>query len=169
MAERTDEPGRDEDAVARFVERFGLDLAEAGMPRMAARIFAGLLISEDGRRTAAELAELLQVSPAAVSGAVRYLTQVGLVAREREPGQRRDHYRVHDDTWYESFTQRDEQLGRWEQTLFDGARAVGTDSRARQRIEETGRFFEFLRTEMPALMDKWRQQRAADHEQPGPD
>ncbi|MDR7302584.1 GbsR/MarR family transcriptional regulator [Haloactinomyces albus] len=163
MAERTDGPGRDEDAVARFVERFGLDLAEAGMPRMAARIFAGLLVSEDGRRTAAELAELLQVSPAAVSGAVRYLTQVGLVAREREPGQRRDHYRVHHDTWYESFAQRDEQLGRWERTLLDGVRAVGADSRAGRRIEETRDFFEFLRRELPALMDTWRRQRATGH------
>ena len=33
------------DAADRFVERFALDLAAAGMPRMAARVFAGLLIA----------------------------------------------------------------------------------------------------------------------------
>ena len=43
------------------------------MGRMPARAFAAILAADDGRRTAAELAELLEVSPAAVSGAVRYL------------------------------------------------------------------------------------------------
>ncbi|MBA8822723.1 putative transcriptional regulator [Saccharopolyspora lacisalsi] len=155
-----DQAVRDEDVVARFVERFALDLSDAGMPRMAARVFTGLLVSEGGRCTAAELAELLRISPASVSGAVRYLTQVGLVSRERDPGQRRDHYRVHDDTWYESLAQRDEQLAHWERTLADGVEAVGADSRAGRRIDETREFFAFLRDELPALLDKWRRQRA---------
>ena len=68
--------GRDEEAVRRFIERFALNLVEAGMARMPARVFAGVLVAADGRQTAAELAELLQVSPAAISGAVRYLTQL---------------------------------------------------------------------------------------------
>src|SRR5215204_7683027 len=94
--------GRDEYAVMRFVERCALTLTEAGVPRMPARVFVALLISDDGRLTAAELAEMLGVSPAAVSNAVRYLQQTRLVAREREPGERRDHYRIYSgDTWYE--------------------------------------------------------------------
>ena len=96
--------GRDEEAVRRFIERFALDLSDAGMARMPARAFAAILSTDDGRCTAAELAELLQVSPAAVSGAVRYLLQVRLVSREREPGERRDHYRISSDTWYEAIT-----------------------------------------------------------------
>ena len=75
--------GRDEEAVRRFIERFALDLAEAGMARMPARVFAALLADDDGRLTAAELAELLQVSPAAISGAVRYLAQLRMVSRGR--------------------------------------------------------------------------------------
>src|SRR5215211_9163882 len=59
--------GRDEEAVMRFVERFALTFSEAGVPRMAARVFVALLVSDDGRRTAAELAEMLRVSPAAIS------------------------------------------------------------------------------------------------------
>ena len=96
--------GRDEEAVRRFIERFALNLVEAGMARMPARVFAGVLVAEDGRQTAAELAELLQVSPAAISGAIRYLTQLRLVSREREPGERIDHYRISSDTWYEAVT-----------------------------------------------------------------
>src|SRR5689334_8994349 len=91
---------RDRQAVLRFIERFAASLTEAGFPKMPARVFAGLLATDSGRLTAAELADLLQVSPAAISGAVRYLAQVNLATREREPGSRRDYYQVHDDVWY---------------------------------------------------------------------
>jgi ABC-2 type transport system ATP-binding protein len=71
---------RDEAAVRRFIEGFAAALADGGVPRMPARVFAALLATDSGRLTAAELGERLQVSPAAISGAVRYLTQVALVA-----------------------------------------------------------------------------------------
>jgi predicted transcriptional regulator len=169
MAEPADDgrAGRDEDAVRRFVERFALDLVGAGVPRMAARIFAAILADEDGRRDAAELGEFLGVSPAAVSGAVRYLTQVALVAREREPGARRDHYRIHDDMWYQSVAQQDALLVQWEETLLDGIEAVGADSRAGARLDETREFFEFVRVEMLAMMERWRQRQAATGRTPG--
>jgi DNA-binding transcriptional regulator GbsR (MarR family) len=83
-----------DDAVGRFVERFALTMLETGLPRMPARVFAALLVAKEARLTAAEMAEQLQVSPAAVSGAVRYLTQVRMVVRERDPRSSRDHYRI---------------------------------------------------------------------------
>ena len=89
--------GRDGAAVQRFIERFALDLAASGMPRMPARVFAGLLSTDSGSLTAGELAGLLQVSPASISGAVRYLEQLNLIVRQREPGSRRDHYAVDED------------------------------------------------------------------------
>ncbi|MGH8933924.1 MAG: GbsR/MarR family transcriptional regulator [Egibacteraceae bacterium] len=153
--------GRDSEAVGRFVERFALTLSDSGWPRMPARAFVGLLVADGGRRTAAELADLLRVSPAAISGAVRYLTQVGLVAREREPGQRRDRYRISDDLWYQAIADRDKLLARWEQDLLDGIEAVGEDTPAGARLDETRRFFAFVRGELPQMMEKWRQLRAA--------
>jgi DNA-binding transcriptional regulator GbsR (MarR family) len=154
--------GRDDGAVRRFIERFALHLAEAGMARMPARVFAAILTSEEGRCTATELARLLQVSPAAVSGAVRYLTQLGMVLREREPGERRDHYRVTSDRWYETVYRREALLARWEQDLRDGVEAVGPGTPAGRRLEETRRFFAFLREELPRILEDWRQLRAAD-------
>ena len=62
------EPVRDERAVAAYVERFGDTLTDAGMPRLASRVFACLLADDDGRMTAVELTEALDVSPAAISG-----------------------------------------------------------------------------------------------------
>jgi DNA-binding transcriptional regulator GbsR (MarR family) len=153
--------GRDDQAVRRFIERFALDLADAGMPRMPARVFAAILSAEDGRCTAAELAQLLRVSPAAVSGAVRYLLQVRLVRREREPGERRDHYRISSDTWYEAVTGREEMIARWEQDLEDGVKAVGPGSPAGDRLEETRAFFEYFRQALEQAVLDWRELRAA--------
>lgn len=107
------EGGRDAEAVSRFVESFAAQLVEAGMQRMAARVFAALLSSDSGAMTSTELGEQLRISPAAVSGAVRYLSQQHMVAREREPGSRRERYRVHSDQWYEALTNRETVLKRW--------------------------------------------------------
>ncbi len=110
-----------DDELARFVERFALMLVESGVPRMPARVFGSLLVSEEGKRTAGELADALRVSPAAISGAVRYLAQVGLVVRARDPGERRDHYEVTDDLWYEAYANRDKQLAQWATLMGEGA------------------------------------------------
>src|SRR5215207_995491 len=153
--------GRNEEAVMRFVERFALRFSEAGVPRMPARVFAALLVSDDGRRTAAELAGTLRVSPAAVSNAVRYLTQVGLVAREREPGERRDHYKIPSgDTWYEVTIRRDAMLVRWQEDLREGIEAIGADTPAGKRLEETRRFYQFVHEETPRLLERWREVRS---------
>ena len=147
------------DAVARFVERFGSALEEGGVPRMPARVFAALLATDSGRLTAAELSERLQISPAAVSGAVRYLIQANLLSREREPGSRRDVYRLHNDVWYEAIVNREPLLSRWQRAIEDGVEAVGQDTPAGLRLSETAEFFAFLQAEMPAMLARWRAQR----------
>ncbi|MFB7667672.1 GbsR/MarR family transcriptional regulator [Kitasatospora sp. NPDC056138] len=152
--------GRDEQAVSTFIERFASVLGDTGFPRMPARIFTALLATDSGRLTAAELAELLQVSPAAVSGAVRYLIQLNLVSRERDPGSRRDRYRVHDDVWYEASVRRDQMLVRWESSLREGIAALGADSPAGARLAESLEFFEFVRGELPTLLARWHTRRA---------
>ena len=151
---------RDAEALLEFIERFAATLTDAGFPRMAARVFAGLLATDSGRLTAAELSALLRVSPAAISGGVRYLVQVDLVSREREPGSRRDRYRVHDDAWYEATARRDRQLANWERSLREGVDLLGPDTPAGARMAETLAFFEFLRAELPAMLERWREQRA---------
>ncbi|MCX4527116.1 MULTISPECIES: GbsR/MarR family transcriptional regulator [unclassified Streptomyces] len=151
---------RSDEAVSRFVERFAAQLTEAGMQRMAARVFAQLLASDSGAMTSAELSEALRISPAAVSGAVAYLTQVTMVSREREPGSRRDRYVLHNELWYETFTRRDQVLTMFEKTLRDGVTGLGADTPAGARMAETAAFFEFLQGEMLAMMDRWRAHRA---------
>lgn len=162
MSKKTPAPQPDVDLadVSGFVERFAATLEDAGFARMAARVFATLLATDSGRLTASELAERLQASPAAISGAVRYLMQVNLARRERQPGTRRVVYRVHDDAWYEALVRRDEMLARWARDLRDGAELLGPDTPAGQRLEEMIAFIDFTQEELPSLIARWHKRRA---------
>ncbi|MDI3420348.1 GbsR/MarR family transcriptional regulator [Streptomyces luteolus] len=150
---------RDEEAVARFVENFAAVFVDAGIQRMPARVFAALLSSDAGAMSSAELGEQLQVSPAAVSGAVRYLSQQHMVSREREPGTRRERYRVHNNQWYEALANRDQIMKRWEEALREGVNSLGSETPAGRRMAETQAFFEFVGQELPLLLERWRERR----------
>ncbi len=147
--------GRDGAAVRQFVEHFASLLADSGMPRMPARIFVALLTADTSRLTAEELAGLLRVSPAAVSGGVRYLVQVGLVSRETEPGSRRHVYRMPENVWHEVLRVRDRIMMRWADTMRGGAEVLGPGTPAGARLAESALYFEFVTKELPALLDRW--------------
>jgi DNA-binding transcriptional regulator GbsR (MarR family) len=147
---------RDPAAVRAFIEGFTSLLTQAGFPRTPARIFVALLTSDSSRLTAAELADLLRTSPASVSGGVRYLIQVGLVAAEGEPGSRRQHYRMPTDVWDEIVRLRNRQFARWVTELRGGVSALGADTPAGSRMAATVRYFDFLSTEMSGLLTRWQ-------------
>ena len=148
---------RAEPAVRRFVESFAAALVEAGVPHMPALVFVTLLATDAGGLTAEELATQLQVSRVAISGAVKYLDQVGLTSRERRPGSRRYLYVLRDPTWYTVVARRERILDRWIATTREGVDALGADTPAGGRLAESLAFFEFLRQEMPALLARWRE------------
>ena len=141
--------------MAAYVERFASVLVAAGIPAMAARVLAALHVTDSGRLTAAELAEMLQISPAAVSGAVRYLTGLGLVHKERMPGSRRDYYRMPPNVWQEVVRMQQQVLARWAKTLSEGIDVVGAGTPAGERMTEYAAFFDFVTSEFPALMSRW--------------
>jgi DNA-binding transcriptional regulator GbsR (MarR family) len=147
---------RDPVAVRSFIEGFTSLLTQAGFPRTPARIFVALLTSDSSRLNAAELADMLQTSPASVSGGVRYLIQVGLVTAEGEPGSRRQHYRMPTDVWDEIVRLRNRQFARWVTELRDGVSALGADTPAGSRMAQTVRYFDFLSEEMSGLLARWQ-------------
>ena len=155
---------RDPAEVRAFIERFTGQLTQAGFPRTPARIFVALLTSDSSRLTAAELADLLQASPASVSGGVRYLLQVGLIAAQGEPGSRRQHYLMSERVWQDIVRLRDRQFTRWAMELRDGMRVLGPSSPAGIRMADTVRYFEFLSGEMAGLLARWEADNSAAEE-----
>lgn len=148
------------DPVDRYVERMGAALADAGLQRLPSRLFAALTADEDGRMTAAELAEGLGVSRASVSGAVRYLTQVGFIHRERERGSRRDVYVVDDDAWLQAMLREDQVYGPMITALDDAVRELEPGSARHRRLLLMREFLVFISEEMEGIADRWLARRA---------
>ena len=146
---------------SRFVERFGSALTAAGMQRLPSRVFAALLADDDGRMTAAELGEVLSVSPASVSGAVRYLQQMRMIHREREQGSRRDVYVVADDAWHDMMMNSASVYAPLTQSLSEGVDQVGgRGTTAGDRLALSVAFLEFVTEEMQQLSERWDKRRA---------
>ncbi len=152
---------RDDRAVAAFVERLGGVLAAAGLPAMPSRVFAVLMADEDGRMTAAELAEALAVSPAAISGAVRYLQQVRMLRRERERGSRRDVFVVLDDAWHDMMISHEQAYLPIRDAIASGVAGVGgSGTTAGARLALSVEFLEFISAEMDRIATRWEARRA---------
>jgi DNA-binding transcriptional regulator GbsR (MarR family) len=149
-----------DEAMFGYMERFASVLVAAGFPPMPARVFVALLIADSGRLTAAELAGTLRISPAAVSGAVRYLIQVGLVHKERVPGSRRDYYRMPGTMWDDLLRMRDQVMSRWAALVREGIDLVGADTAAGARMAGQAAFLEFATREMAGLLTRWQQYQA---------
>ncbi|MEV0308482.1 GbsR/MarR family transcriptional regulator [Nonomuraea fuscirosea] len=145
-------------------DRTALEVAEGavemavgmGLPKMVARVLIGLWLSEDGRLTAAELSRGLNVSPASISMAVGYLTQQGLIRRERDPQRRRDIYVVDDDAWYHStMISARQTLAAAEITKVAG-QALGLDTPVGRRLARGGAFLERISLDALASAERWR-------------
>ena len=159
-------------ALTDVVEHLGGALADAGIARLPARVYAALLTTEDGRLTASQLASLLGVSPAGVSGAVRYLTQVRMIRRERERGSRRDVFVVMDDAWHDVLMQKDQIYAPILRALLDAREAVGESTRAGARMQLSVEFLEFIQHEMDGIAQRWDEHKvrrvAPSHSAGGP-
>jgi DNA-binding transcriptional regulator GbsR (MarR family) len=140
-------------------EQLALVLASHGLQRMTARVLAMLLFTEQPSVTMADLADVLQASAGSISGSLKMLTSVGLAERVPVPGSRRDHFRLRDDAWAVLFTSKNETM----RVMLDAANAgiEGTDEQgpARRRLAEMRDFYGFLMAEIPALLDRWHEQR----------
>ncbi|MFH8572698.1 MarR family transcriptional regulator [Streptomyces sp. NPDC017993] len=128
----------------------------SGMPRMTARVHVDLLLSEHGRRTAAELTRRLKVSPASVSVATNYLVQHGYVRRERDPQRRRDIYVIDDEAWYHSIVISSRQTLAAVRASMAAAEAFGIDSPVGRRLARGGTFLERVVLDMTESADRWR-------------
>ena len=143
--------------LARAVERLGQTLESMGIPRMPARVFAFILADDQSCYSAAELARGLDVSPAAISNAVRYLSDTHMVVRERNPAGRGDLFRVRDgDIWGTIQAARLPMLDGIIESVNAAVELLPPGSAGRARVEETRDYFTFIREDARGLTERWR-------------
>ncbi len=147
--------------VEEFAEQTAATLTAAGFPRMPARVLLALMVTESGSLTAEELAARLGASPAAISGAVRYLQAVAIIRRHTEPGTRRHRYELPDHFWYATSNSQVPLYAHLIALSERGAAAMEEGSLARSRVEDMASYFRFMRERLPALMEEWLATRGA--------
>jgi DNA-binding transcriptional regulator GbsR (MarR family) len=151
-----------------YVERFSEILVAGGMQRMSARLFTYVLADDAVSYTAAELAEGMGISLAAVSGAVRDLSMAGLLVKTRRPGTRADVYQLNEeDIWGTIFLSRSPFIERYRALAREGARTLPPGP-GRERLKQTAEFMDFWLQEVLTVRDRWeayrRERRAAEPE-----
>ena len=147
---------RDEQGLKAAVDQSAAVLTAAGFPRMPARVLMALVVADRGGLSASELGEQLGVSAAAISGAVRYLEQIGILHRLPQPGSRRDKWEFLDDAWYTALMAKSPIYGVIADLGDRAADAIGDETAAGAvRAREMARFYRFVDTRMPDLMREW--------------
>jgi len=150
----------DERALTEVLEHSAAVLTAAGFPKMPARVLMALTVTETPGLTAAELAERLGASAAAISGAVRYLQTVGIIRRVSQTASRRDRYELPGD-WYSSLVKNSPVYGVLADQADAGLAAVDDPaSPATARLRDMAGFYRFLQGRLPDLLDEWEQIRA---------
>lgn len=163
-------PRRDEQALRTFVEQMARMLADWGFPRMAGRVLFAIMAADEPALTASDLADRLGVSPAAISGAVRYLVHINMVARDPVPGSRRDRYRLVDDTFYEVTIAKMTLIKDLANIADQGVVAAGGEDRpSGARLAGMRDFYTFVQEMMPTLIDRWAERKRGAARDPGPD
>jgi DNA-binding IclR family transcriptional regulator len=135
--------GRDEEAVREYEETFTTVLMASGMPKMTARVWACLTLTDSGSLTASELARRLRVSPASVSKAIAFLEGQDMIRRERDEG-RRERYVVDNDVWYQSMMASARSTAHLVETARQGIGVLGPRTPAAVRLENIARFLDFV-------------------------
>ncbi|WP_061297005.1 GbsR/MarR family transcriptional regulator [Herbidospora cretacea] len=147
---------RDEEQVRMATERMAMVFTSWGFPRMSARVLMTVMIADEDALTAGQIGERLGVSPAAVSGAVRYLLQVGMLAKEPQIGSRSDVYRLPDNPWYEATVLKNDLFITLAAMAEEIVVALGEDTPAARRVGTMNEYFKFVHESLPMLMELWR-------------
>jgi DNA-binding transcriptional regulator GbsR (MarR family) len=146
-----------QDDVRVVVEELAMAFADWGFPRMPARVLVYAMAADADGFTAADLADALGVSPAAISSALKYLLHIGLMAKRAVPGSRRDVYFVPDDLWYEGSLMKAGFFDRIIDLAQAGADALGgRNTPGGGRMAEMADFYRHVQDEMAGILERWR-------------
>jgi DNA-binding transcriptional regulator GbsR (MarR family) len=142
--------------TSRFTDRVASLFEHDGLPPIAGRIFALLLLSEEAR-SLDQLSDELGVSKASASTNARLLARFGLIEPVRRPGSRRDYYRTADDLFERSMAVR---LDRWREftdVIGEGRRTLPLATpEVRERLARYEGALSYMADAIGRAMLRWR-------------
>ena len=146
-----------------FVEEMGQFLGSIGMTPMAGRMWGYLLICDPPEQTAAQIADALQASRGAISGTARMLAGPGLIRRTTRPGDRREYFSAPPEA-LDSMLASAGAIYRQMREIAERGLAATTEHTpsARARLEEFRDVMVFIEREIPAVVRRFLDERAAE-------
>lgn len=121
--------------VERFIERAGILWEDDGLPRIAGRIFALALISEQAL-SLDEISAQLGVSKASVSNDTRLLERMGFIERVSQPGDRKDYYQSNERSFLRAIAERIRRMHQLQELIECGRSCAGKSPAVRERLDD---------------------------------
>jgi DNA-binding transcriptional regulator GbsR (MarR family) len=145
-----------------FVERWSRILAAEGLPPVAGRMWAWLLVCEPPEQTAEQIAHAIGASRGAISGAARMLEPSGLILRTKRRGDRREYWRSSPDAMISVMEAKERQMRPSLEVLEETVAALSDRSEASlQRLYETRDLYRMFVRAFPAIVTQFKAERAA--------
>ena len=155
-----DNPG---EAALAFVEELAVGLEAEGLPRMAGRIFAFLLVCTPPEQTTADLRHALRASAGSISAMTRLLVGAGLIERVSRAGHRGDRFRITASGLSNLVTAGTYRMGRYTRLTARGLEVLADRPQpGRAALQELHDLFAFFEVRLPALVEEWQRIRAED-------
>ncbi|GAB3650069.1 hypothetical protein GCM10028791_16760 [Echinicola sediminis] len=139
-----------------IIERIGVFFEKKGHQPILGRIMGLLLVLEEAEATFDEIQEYLSVSKSAVSNALTLLQSLDKVEYTTKPGERKRYFRLKARNWRTDM-QEDMQGIFKINTLLKEVMAMRSEKNKEfnKCIIEFQQFIDFLREEMPKLIEKY--------------
>lgn len=146
-----------------FIEETALMYEGAGLPRIAGRIIAYLLICQPSAVTAQQLTEDLRASKASISNMTRLLMQYGLIQKTSTLGERHTLYQIKDGAWTLLMEQKLAGLTQFIQVADRGlALMQDAPEEHQKRLLEMKKLYLFFEQELPELIARLRKTMRGD-------
>jgi DNA-binding transcriptional regulator GbsR (MarR family) len=138
-----------------FAEAMGRFFESGGLPRMAGRVWATLLITDSPAMSAADLQEAVGASAGSISGATRSLLQFGLIERAPQRGERRDFFAPRRGAIAEILRIRLERLVAVESLISEALERCADRTHARDHLTEIHDVYHWYAEELPKLHERF--------------
>jgi DNA-binding transcriptional regulator GbsR (MarR family) len=126
-------------------------------PKMTGRVLGWLLVCDPVEQTAAQLAEELDASKGAISGATGTLVRSRLVERLHVRGERAERFRLRPGAWDDQVRDRAAANDARELIALGLASLGDVPAARRARLEELAVFYTWWESRMDSLWDEWQE------------
>lgn len=143
----------------KYIEQSALLFEQAGMTRMAGRIFGYLLVCDEDAVSFDQIRKTLQASKGSISTNLKQLVNTGLIEQTTFPGDRKTYYRASQMHIGDIMSSRLNLMEKFV-NLFSQARKLKTrEDDVSEWLHESAGFYQWMEDRMEELMDRWEQEK----------